>query len=81
MAPIQQPPPSLLVQAMLDVRGSISRQYLCLVRLAIAFRYLDLFGTPLDRGFPIFRGDLIGINQFLRNARVQGNDQENDQEN
>jgi hypothetical protein len=68
---------SLRAQTVLNERGPIPAQYLGLVSLMGALKYLDLFGTPLFGGHAILRSDLVRVDQFLGKTGLQGNRCEN----
>jgi hypothetical protein len=57
------------LQAMVEVGGSIPRQHLRFIGLAVTFHELDLFGAPFFRGVTEFRSDTIWINKLLSEAR------------
>ena len=62
---------SLFVQAVLNVGGSISAEYLRLVSLAGALGDFNLFGSSLLRGRAVLWSDLIGVDQLLSKADVE----------
>jgi hypothetical protein len=70
--PAARPPSSVAgsSQALIDVGCPISRQDFGLVGLVVAFHHFDLLGSPLQRGFAIFRRNSIGIDELLGEARL-----------
>jgi hypothetical protein len=57
-------------QALIDMGCAIPGQDFRLVSFMVAFHHFDLFGTPLQRGFAIFRRHGIRIDELLSEARL-----------
>jgi hypothetical protein len=56
-------------QAMVEVGGSIPRQHLRFIGLAVTFHDLDLLGAPFFRSIAKFWSDTIWIDELLSKAR------------
>jgi hypothetical protein len=57
-----------LVQALLKKGDAIAREYLRFVCLVRTVELLELFCPSFFRGGAKFRGDLVGVDQFLCDA-------------
>jgi hypothetical protein len=58
-------------QAMVEVGGSVPRQHLRFVGLAVTFHDLDLFGAPFFRSVTEFWSDAIWIDELL-SIKIKG---------